>query len=257
VRGGQTCGRIRVGSSGRADSFQAGHASSILVTRSMAKALVGGSLSTLISTSALLRTSGDLRATARWFRTHTRSDRACPTRGGRIESVPQVTKSFIVSVLSPGAPASPRQPWTPHRTDIPVAFSPPNLRMKQTGRRLREQITIAASQSACILLPNRVPERRLGTRQYRHFNQLSPNSSYQDKVRSKNAYIEEVTPAAGRPSTASLQRSCCQGPRCLRVVAWLKVPRGPRRPRLLPFGTCDAPHIKKSGYSVELTPYCC
>ena len=46
------------------------------------------------STSALLRTSGDLRATARWFRTHTRSDRACPTRGGRIESVPQVTKEL-------------------------------------------------------------------------------------------------------------------------------------------------------------------
>ena len=64
--------------------------------------------------------------------------------------------------------------------------------MKQTGRRLREQIIIAARQSARILLPNRVPERRLGTRQYRHFNQLSPNSSYQDKVRSKNAYIEEV-----------------------------------------------------------------
>jgi hypothetical protein len=63
---------------------------------------------------------------------------------------------------------------------------------EQTGRRLREQIIIAASQSACILLPNRIPERRLGTRQYRHFNQLSPNSSYQDKVRSKNAYIEEV-----------------------------------------------------------------
>jgi hypothetical protein len=46
------------------------------------------------STSALLRTSGDLRATARWFRTHTRSDRACPTRDGRIESFPQVTKEL-------------------------------------------------------------------------------------------------------------------------------------------------------------------
>jgi hypothetical protein len=141
------------------------------------------------STSALLRTSGDLRATARWFRTHTRSDRACPTRGGRIESVPQVTKSFIVSVLSPGAPASPRQPWTPHRPTSQLPSAHRTSQDEATGRRLREQIIIAASQSACILLPNRVPERRLGTRQYRHFNQLSPNSSYQDKVRSKNAYI--------------------------------------------------------------------
>ena len=40
VQAGQTGGRIRVGSGRRADSFQAGHAASILVTRSTAKALV-------------------------------------------------------------------------------------------------------------------------------------------------------------------------------------------------------------------------
>jgi len=42
VQGGQTSRRIRVGSRRRADSFQAGHASSILVTRSAVKALVKG-----------------------------------------------------------------------------------------------------------------------------------------------------------------------------------------------------------------------
>jgi len=44
VQRGQTSRRIRVGSGSRANSFQAGHANSILVTRSTAKALVNGAI---------------------------------------------------------------------------------------------------------------------------------------------------------------------------------------------------------------------
>ena len=177
------------------------------------------------STKALLQTSGDLRATARWFRTHTRSDRACPTRGGVLSRSHKSQKSFIVSVLSPGAPASPRQPWTPHRTDIPVAFSAPNVQDEANRpsssradhhRCQPERVHTAAESSPRTPLGHAPIPALLSTQQ------LIPRQSALEELRTSR----ESTPAAGRPSTAPLQRSCRQGLRCLRVVAWLKSREG-------------------------------
>jgi hypothetical protein len=113
------------GARGAVEYFQAGHASSILVTRSMAKlvtrsmakALVGGSLSTLIRTRPALycgrrATYGPLRGG--FALTPDLIGLARPA-GAVLSRSHKSQKSFIVSVLSPGAPASPRQPWTPHR----------------------------------------------------------------------------------------------------------------------------------------------